>query len=348
MSSAMGFATPIPLTEHNSIMTVWVYASMPEVAVRLKLETHDNPEHAMELERTVKINNQWTPVIFDFNDARAGDYEHRVTQIWRDFGGWYYAAILIFMCWASLYHMIKYAYLLKLETNKAHDQAKEAKLKSAQALIEAKEAQLQMLRYQLNPHFLFNTLNSVYALIKLSEIDDAKSMVKKLSSFLRYSLESNPNELIKLSQEIQAIELYLGIEKVRFEDRLEFTHHITNEAASCLVPGMLLQPLVENSIKYAVANREEHGVIKLEAHVKDGWLEITVSDNGPDKDVKPDSIPTSTGIGIKNIKQRLKTLYNERYSFEKVSLSPSGLMVKIKIPEEHVLPDVRGENNLER
>ncbi len=201
-------------------------------------------------------------------------------------------------------------------------------------MLEAKDAQLQMLRYQLNPHFLFNTLNSVYALIKLAEVDVAKTMVSKLSQFLRYSLESNPNELIKLSQEIEAIELYLSIEKVRFDDRLEFSHEVEPEAANCLVPGLLLQPLVENSIKYAIANRENTGVINLRAHIEESWLVITLADNGPDNTMSAKVQQTSTGIGINNVKQRLATLYGDNYWFELRPVELSGLEVCIKIPAQ--------------
>ncbi len=96
MSGATGFVSPIPLTQQRSKMTVWIYSQLPNVTVRLKLESHNNPEHAMEIEQTAAINGEWKPVVFDFNQARAGDYEHQVSQIWRDFGGWYYAAVLIF------------------------------------------------------------------------------------------------------------------------------------------------------------------------------------------------------------------------------------------------------------
>lgn len=336
MSAGDGFAEPIPISVENSLMTVWVYSNLSDIKVRLKLESHDNPDHAMEVEKTVYLRHHWKPVVFDFNDARAGDYEFQVSQIWRDFGGWFYTAILIMMCWSAVYHLIKYAWLLRLEIDKAHDQAKEAKYKSAKAMLEAKDAQLQMLRYQLNPHFLFNTLNTVYALIKLKDVDVAKSMVAKLSQFLRNSLESDPNELVTLAQEIDAIQLYLNIEQVRFEDRLVFSSDVMPEARQCRVPGLILQPLVENSIKYAVSNREDAGVICLTAIVEDDWLEICLTDNGPGLTVKSPINESSTGIGIQNVKQRLATLYGDNYKFELKQLVPSGLKVTIRIPRsEH-------------
>ncbi|MBE1300301.1 MAG: hypothetical protein GJ680_10405 [Alteromonadaceae bacterium] len=334
MSAATGFNSNIPISTENSKITVWVNAKQAYVLVRLKLEAHDNPQQALEVETEVVSNGAWVPAVFDFNLAETGDYQNNIDKVWRDFGGWYYSAVLIFLCWSALYHLIKYADLLRQERDKAHDQAKEAKYKSAKAQFQAKEAQLQMLRYQLNPPFLFNTLNTIYALTQLGQVDIAKSMISKLSQFLRYSLESNPNELIKFSQEVEALQLYLGIEKVRFEDRLEFSSEISQEAQRCLVPSMIVQPLIENSIKYAVSNRESTGIIKLTAQVIDNCLEISVSDNGPDKTKINTSSVKSTGIGINNIKQRLQTLYDGDFTMKQEQLAPSGLKVTIKLPSQ--------------
>lgn len=127
----------------------------------------------------------------------------------------------------------------------------------------AHQAQLKMLRYQRNPHFLFNTLNAISTLILDNKKHIANNMVTHLSRFLRYSLDNDPMQKITLEQEVDALNLYLNIEKIRFDDRLTLEFLVEEEAAQALIPSMLLQPLVENSIKYAVARSESGGTIRL-------------------------------------------------------------------------------------
>ena len=324
----------IPISTQLSKISLQFMSENPNSLVRLKLENSENPLEAIEMEEQVQSNGQWKPVVFDFNQSRTADFGHKTQGVWDDFGGWFFSALLIFLCWSALYHLIKYAEVLQLERDKANDEAKEAQYKEAKAMIEAKEAQLQMLRYQLNPHFLFNTLNTMYALIKMSEVETAKLMVNKLSRFLRYSLEGDPNQLVKLSQEIETLELYLSIEKVRFEERLEFTYQLDEDVNNALVPSLILQPLVENSIKYAVSAREDKGIINLSAKRKGTYLEITLTDNGADDEMSDVNTnkPSSTGIGHKNVQQRLETLFGDEFSFTFEFLKTAGTRATIKIP----------------
>src|SRR5689334_7541459 len=168
---------------------------------------------------------------------------------------WYFAsAFYILLAWSGLYFGIKFSRQLR--------EQKEAALK-AQAM--AHEAQLKMLRYQLNPHFLFNTLNAISTLVLDGRRDTANGMVGSLSAFLRYSLDSDPVQRVTLAQEIDATNLYLGIEQLRFGERLRVKIAITPEARTALVPSLILQPLIENAVKYAISKREEGGTIELEA-----------------------------------------------------------------------------------
>ena len=136
-----------------------------------------------------------------------------------------------------------------------------------QAEADARASQLGMLRYQLNPHFLFNTLNTVNALIRTGENRTAQRMVARLGDFLRYSLDNDPALMIPLEQEVEALMRYLDIEKIRFGERLELAFDIEGEAARAMVPSLLLQPLVENSIKHAIAANEAGGKIGLGAKI---------------------------------------------------------------------------------
>ncbi len=236
---------------------------------------------------------------------------------------WYFASMLYLMLsWSGMYFGIKFSQQLQAQ--------KEAALK-AQAM--AHEAQLKMLRYQLNPHFLFNTLNAISTLVLDGRSTTANSMVGSLSAFLRYSLDSDPVQRVTLAQEIEASNLYLGIEQLRFGDRLRVSIDATSEAKTALVPSLILQPLIENAVKYAVAKREEGGSIEIEARRRGAELTITLRDDGPGSTaLKPDS--NGRGVGLRNTRERLRVLYEDRHEFTIANRVPHGLEITIRLPFE--------------
>ena len=255
--------------------------------------------------------------------------------IWADFGGWYFSSFLVYLCWVALYYGNKYYYRAQVaqkERLEATARVKEEQLKRMQAEADARTSQLGMLRYQLNPHFLFNTLNTVSALIRTGDSKTAQTMVTRLGDFLRHSLESDPALMITLEQEVEALMLYLDIEKIRFGDRLHLDFAVDEQAAQALVPSLLLQPLVENSIKHAIGINEEGGTIGLDAAVAEGELRLVLSDTGPGVKAKPASPEGSRRVGLENTLQRLKTLYNEAYVFDIEKRAHSGLDITICIP----------------
>lgn len=327
-----GFAAKIPVTIANSTMTVWVYSPDAGIPVLLKLEDHNNPTHMAEADTSTTLINTWEALVFDFNDVPADSIKSKYVQVWRDFGGWYFTSLLILLCWSALYHGIKYALLFQAERNEATGLAQRAKLSSVQASEATKEAQLQMLRYQLNPHFMFNTLNAIYALIKLGDQVQAKGMVAKLGKFLRYSLDSEPSQLVSLSQELDALKLYLDIEKIRFDQRLRVEIDVEPLASLCLVPSLILQPLVENAVKYAITEQENGGKIVIEATVIREQLVLTVSDDGPGVELVNGKLLGPCGIGLGNTQQRLLTLYGERQSFVLEHVAPQGLRIVMRLP----------------
>jgi len=259
--------------------------------------------------------------------------------IWADFGGWYFSSFLVYLCWVALYYGNKYYYQAEVERNRRQAAAvavKEEQLKRLNAEAEAKNAQLGMLQYQLNPHFLFNTLNSISALVKFQENEKARQMITQLGHFLRYSLDTDPALKISLQQEVDALMLYLDIEKTRFGDRLDLQFDIDEEAKRAQVPSLLLQPLVENSIKYAIAVNEHGGTIKLMATVENDDLQLELTDTGPG--IASDRPKPKSGrrVGLHNTLQRLKTLYDDAYVFD-INLQPSGgLKINIHIPYDPV------------
>ncbi|MFN3510071.1 sensor histidine kinase [Tsuneonella troitsensis] len=236
--------------------------------------------------------------------------------------------------WSALYYAINY--FLQVE-----EQADRLERLEAQAT----SAQLAMLRYQLNPHFLFNTLNSISTLVLLKQTEPANAMLTRLSAFLRHTLVSEPGSKVTVAQEVETLQLYLGIERMRFEERLRTEFHIEPEAASACLPSMLLQPLVENAIKYAVSPQEEGACISLSAQLVGRRLRIAVSDTGPGLREGPArasypaalagvSRTVSTGVGLPNIRDRLSQAYGEDHRFEIRNPPEGGFTVIIEIPHE--------------
>ncbi|MEM9529799.1 MAG: histidine kinase [Pseudomonadota bacterium] len=241
---------------------------------------------------------------------------------WMDYLSGVMGSFYILLCWSGLYFGIKYYQQLQQQT--------EQTLKASSA---AHQAQLKMLRYQLNPHFLFNTLNAISTLILDRRNDVANEAVTRLSSFLRYSLDNDPMKRVTLRQELEALDLYLKIEKVRFGERLNVQREIEAAAEAALVPSLILQPLIENAIKYAVSPREEGGTIRMSGKLHQGNLLFTIADDGPG--LNGNSEPsTSRGVGLKNTRERLKQLYGGNQAFTLAPNSPTGLVITINIPLE--------------
>ncbi len=236
--------------------------------------------------------------------------------------------------WSALYYAINF--FLTVE-----EQADRLERLEAQAT----SAQLAMLRYQLNPHFLFNTLNSISTLVLLKQTEPANAMLTRLSAFLRHTLVSEPGAKVTIAQEVETLQLYLGIERMRFEDRLRTEFRIEPEAANACLPSMLLQPLVENAIKYAVSPQEEGASITLSAQLVGRRLRVAVSDSGPGlREGGPRSSvaaslagvgrTVSTGVGLANIRDRLSQAYGEDHRFEIRNPPEGGFTVIIEIPYE--------------
>ena len=197
---------------------------------------------------------------------------------------------------------------------------------------QASSAQLAMLRYQLNPHFLFNTLNSISTLVLLKQTERANAMLSRLSSFLRYTLANEPTANVTLAQEVETLKLYLEIEKMRFEERLRPTFDIDPAAERARLPSLLLQPLVENAIKYAVTPQEDGAEIAVTAQLAGDRVRIGVSDTGPGLRTGPATPSLSTGVGLANIRERLAQAYGSDHRFEIRALPLGGFGVEVEFP----------------
>lgn len=224
-------------------------------------------------------------------DAKQGrdDLVHQLTELAL---GRYF----LLLAWAALYLALAYA-----------EQARAAERREGEFRRAAKAAELRSLRYQINPHFLFNTLNSLSALVLSGRDQAAERMIQTLSTFYRRSLAEDPTADHTLSEEIELQALYLEIERVRFPDRLTMRFDIPDSLRTCLVPGMILQPLVENSVKYAVAPSRQPVEITIAAREERGMLVIAVADDGQGA---ADS-QHGTGIGLSNVRERLVARFGE-------------------------------------
>ena len=197
---------------------------------------------------------------------------------------------------------------------------------------QASHAQLAMLRYQLNPHFLFNTLNSISTLVLLKQTERANVMLSRLSAFLRYTLANEPTAHVTLAQEVETLKLYLEIEKMRFDERLRPHFEIDPRAARARLPSLLLQPLVENAIKYAVTPQEEGADITVAARLTGDRVQIAVSDTGPGLIERQQRPTLSTGVGLANIRERLAQAYGPDHRFDTRTDPGKGFSVEIEIP----------------
>jgi sensor histidine kinase YesM len=243
-----------------------------------------------------------------------------------EFFGGALSTTYLLLCWSVLYFGIKF-----YESQRKQE---EAMLK---AVALAHESQLKMLRYQLNPHFLFNTLNAISTLILDNQNKKANSAVTRLSEFLRYTLDQDPMKKVTLRQELEALDLYLGTERLRFAERLRLEYAVEASAMNALVPSLLLQPLLENSLKYAVAAREQGGLVRIEGRTREGWLELSVIDDGPGlREGSP--VSERRGVGLRNTSERLTVLYGDNRYFAVSNANP-GLRVDMSLPLELVAPE---------
>lgn len=284
-----------------------------------------------------------TALILPFAVALHAFIDAWVWSLWRTdndasftqlFLGVFYLDATLLGAWSALYYAINFY----LQIEEQNDQL---------LMLEnqATQAQLAMLRYQLNPHFLFNTLNSISTLVLLKQTEPANAMLSRLSSFLRYTLINKPSARVTVAVEVETLKLYLDIERMRFEERLRTTFDIDPATETCLLPSLLLQPLVENAIKYAVAPQETGAEITISTQLVGSMLRITVSDTGPGlqsptTDNRLSGMtydggePVSTGVGLSNIRDRLAQGYGDEHRFETVEPAEGGFAVLIELPVE--------------
>lgn len=254
------------------------------------------------------------------------------SEIWQDFGGWYFASILIFSLWTALYYSIRAYSAVAAEQERALNE----KLRRITAESLSRDSQLQMLRYQINPHFIFNTMNSINALVATERSKEARQMIDQFSSYLRITLEGDKNLFVSLDEEIEAIEGYLSVEKMRFHERLQMQIDIPEHLSDIMVPSLILQPLVENAVRHGVEGQRQTCLIKVSAQSVDDRLILKISNNGPPlKITNEDALSHERkegGVGLKNVRSRLDTVYDGDYIFSLEQSDKKTVTALISIP----------------
>ncbi|OJJ23697.1 hypothetical protein BKI52_04925 [marine bacterium AO1-C] len=215
-------------------------------------------------------------------------------------------------------------------TSNYYRRYKDEELKSTQMAEKLANAELNALKMQLHPHFLFNTLHAISALMH-RDLISAEKMINRLSDLLRYSLQKTGQQLTSLHHELEFLELYLEIEKVRFQDRLKVQINIHPELMDAEVPHLILQPLVENALKHGIAPIAQGGEIIISAEQSDSLLVLRVSDNG--KSIPQQKLDKlKLGIGLQNTQMRLEQLYSDAHSFAVDNCNENGFEVTLKFP----------------
>lgn len=261
--------------------------------------------------------------------ALLGDATQPFSPV-RSFQNWFVAEFHInFLLYCSIVGLtLAYDYYRRYRERERH--AAQLEIAAAQLETRLAQAQLDALKMQIHPHFLFNTLNTISVLMQ-DDVAAANKMLIRLSELLRAALKSEKAQEVSLRQELEFLRGYLEIEQTRFQDRLRVDFDVEAETLDSLVPNLILQPLVENAIKHGIAPRAECGTIRVEARAHNGRVELSVSDNGTGLG-GGESKNESNGIGLSNTRARLEKLYGAQHNFEIVSPRSGGLEVRVTIP----------------
>jgi sensor histidine kinase YesM len=297
---------------------VWALATPLIVWLGRRLPVTRAPWKSVPIHVGVCAVVAWFDIVVYFYCARLAGQEPFVSLDLLDFAPW-------MLLKTAFFEMLVYAAVLAVDAVIVYQRRyREASLRLA-------EAQLDALKSQLHPHFLFNTINAISVLMRKGESAAAIRMLGGLSELLRRSLTSLRTELVTLAEELEFIERYLEIETTRFPDRLRVAMEIEPEARNAQVPSMLLQPIVENAIEHGIAPRVSGGLITISARIERGKLRIEVRDEGTGL-VDNNARHKGHGVGLSNVRKRLAQLYPDNHRFTLESATPTGAIAILEIP----------------
>jgi LytS/YehU family sensor histidine kinase len=261
-------------------------------------------------------------VVINLAQVRFLEKEQPIEHWYQLFMGVMWSSYLL-VCWMGIYFCFHY-----------YEANQKERVAALRATALAQSAQLKMLRYQLNPHFLFNTLNAISTLVLDQKNAVANTVVSRLADFLRYTLDQDPMKTVTLTQEVAALNLYLDIEKMRFGSRLQVAISVDPAASSVPVPSLLLQPLIENAIKYAISPSESGGRISIAGRAEQGNVVLSIEDTGPGM-VDTSRIDDGRGVGLRNTRDRLQAMFGDRARIEFENVHP-GLRIILTFPAQSI------------
>jgi two-component system LytT family sensor kinase len=300
------------------------------VARRFPLETLRRPTtvlaHIGAAVAYSVVNLSLAGYLSDFVFSDTGMRYGFITNLWRLLALYFTMVLVQYFSVVGIY----YAFVYNRRYREKERAAAELTVKASLLEASLSRANLEALRMQLNPHFLFNTLNTVSVLALKGEKHRVSRMVSRLSDLLRLSLE-NDRQTLSLKEELEFLERYLEIEQVRFKDRLSISMEVEPAAYDAEVPSLMLQPIVENAVKYGFSQTIGPGQISIQCRVRDGMLEIDVGDTGPG--LPEGRAPSAgTGVGLANTRARLEQLFGRNYVLELVNRPEGGTQVRIRFP----------------
>ncbi len=261
----------------------------------------------------------WLCIIIGLWYLAQGEMIFQIPQFWQTTWWQFFQGMLIYAIFAGLYYTVIY-----------YKQYREKELRESELSLLTRDAELKALKMQINPHFLFNSLNSINALVTQNP-NQARDMIARLSELLRLSLDSRDNALVPLIDELTFARLYLEIESIRFGDRIEGHEDIDMDLMQVSFPSMILQPLLENAVKHGIGNHRGKGKIHISIHKKEEWVECVI-ENSLGVESQAGEKLASSGTGLKNIQQRLALIYQEKFIFETGDLGAGLYRATVRIP----------------
>jgi two-component system, LytTR family, sensor kinase len=259
-----------------------------------------------------------TSVITAYKTNRSFDFSF--LRSWKEIIAWGVEYnVLVYLAVAGVIHAFLY-----------YDKYRERELKATRLEAQLALVRLEVLKTQLHPHFLFNTLNAISALMH-RDVEAADRMIVLLADLLRLSLDQDDRHLVPLRNELEFLERYLAIEKIRFRDRLRVEIDIESSCFAAHVPRLILQPLVENSVRHGIARSSSAGLVAVRARRKGNRLDLSVTDDGPGL---PEAAIRREGVGLSNTRARLDQIYGTDHRFGLEQAPTGGLLVRIEVPFE--------------
>ncbi len=297
---------------------LWLGRRFPfeRAAWRASLAVHVVASTALSL-----VHTAW--VVLSTIQLRPFDEMQKESAFWDMFEG----------RWMSQLHLELIVYGMILGFGYALDyyrRFREREFRASQLEAQLAQAQLQALKMQLQPHFLFNTLNGIAGLVRDNRNKAAVRMIAGLSDLLRHTLENSGRQEVALRDELEFLELYLDIQQMRFSDRLNVRMEIAPETLDARVPNLILQPLVENAIRHGISPRASSGTVGVSARRDEDFLELRVYDDGPG--LRPEGATRGAGIGLTNTRARLEQLYGDNYRFDVQDRTGGGVEATLLLP----------------